>query len=292
MFNNPFRQDALASRNQRQQLDHLLRITAPHERTVLLVVGLILLGLVAWAFLGSVRIGVAGDGVLIEPGERHDVVSVEPGSLLEYLVATGDQVTVGDPVARQSVPELDREIADLGNRIDLMESEGGEAGAGVGSLVALARVALLQAEARRATRQLIVSQIAGEVVALRSTRGAYLGVGAPVAQIRRSGESSLEAVLLLAPRVARRLSPGMTAVAEVLTPAGDSLRLDGRVAAINPGAVPSWLAALQSHAPGPAHRVDVVLDEMDLELPDGTPCRISIHIDRRPAAALLDIVQD
>ena len=291
MFNNPFRQDALASRNQRQQLDHLLRITAPHERIVLLVVGLILLGLVAWAFLGSVRIGVAADGVLIEPGERHDVGAVESGNLLEYLVAPGDLVTVGDPIARQSVPALDREIADLRSRIDLMESEGGEVGEGVGSLVALARVALLQAQSRRATRQLIVSQIDGEVTALRSTRGAYLPVGAPVAQIRSSGESTLQAVLLLAPRMARRLGPGMSAAVEVLTPAGDSRRLDGKVAGVTPGAVPSWLAALQPHAPDPVHRVDVVLDRVDLELPDGTPCRVSIHIDRRPAAALLDLVQ-
>ena len=291
MFNNPFRQDALASRNQRQQLDHLLRITAPHERVVLLVVGLILLGLVAWAFLGSVRIGVAADGVLIEPGERHDVGAVESGNLLEYLVAPGDLVTVGDPIARQSVPALDREIADLRSRIDLMESEGGEVGEGVGSLIALARVALLQAQTRRATRQLIVSPIDGEITALRSTRGAYLPVGAPVAQIRSSGESTLQAVLLLAPRMARRLGSGMSAAVEVLTPAGDSLRLDGKVAGVTPGAVPSWLAALQPHAPDPVHRVDVVLDGIDLELPDGTPCRVSIHIDRRPAAALLDLVQ-
>ena len=115
-------------------------------------------------------------------------------------------------------------------------------------------------------------------------------VGTAVAQIRTSGESSLEAVLLLAPRMARRLSPGMTAAVEVLTPAGDPLRLDGKVVEVASGAVPAWLAALQPHAPDPGHRVDVVLDEMDLELPDGTPCRVSVHIDRRPAAALLDLV--
>ena len=189
------------------------------------------------------------------------------------------------------MPELDREIAELRNRIDLMEPESGEVGEGLGSLVALARVALLQAETRRATRQLIVSQIDGEVMALGSTRGAYLAVGAAVAQIRTSGESSLEAVLLLAPRMARRLSPGMTAAVEVLTPAGDPLRLDGKVVEVGSGAVPSWLAALQPHAPDPALRVGVMLDEMDLGLPDGTPCRVSVHIDRRPAAALLDLVE-
>ena len=44
MFNNPFREVAAANRNQRQQLDHLLRVTAPHERIILAGIGVVLLG--------------------------------------------------------------------------------------------------------------------------------------------------------------------------------------------------------------------------------------------------------
>jgi len=294
VFNNPFRLDALASRNQRQQLDHLLRITAPHERIALLAVGVILLGLVGWAFLGSVRMGVAADGVLIQPGNRYEVVSVESGHLLDYLVAPGDLVEAGDPIARQSVPELDREVADLGARIALMESEivdGGEGEGGLRSLLTLARISLLQAQTRRATRAMLVSQIDGEVMSLRSTRGAYLPMDEPVAQIRSPGESSLEAVLLLTPRMAQKLKAGMSASVDVLTPEGDLRRLDGKVGGVTPDAVPAWLRALQPGAPDPAHRVDVVLREADPGLRDGTPCRIRIQVDRRPAAALLDMVR-
>ena len=39
MFNNPFLENAAASKNKRQQLDHLLRITAPHERFILAGIG-------------------------------------------------------------------------------------------------------------------------------------------------------------------------------------------------------------------------------------------------------------
>ena len=39
MFNNPFLEAAASSRNKRQQLDHLLRITAPHERFILAGIG-------------------------------------------------------------------------------------------------------------------------------------------------------------------------------------------------------------------------------------------------------------
>ena len=48
MFNNPFRQQAVAATANRQQLDRLLRVTAPHERIVLAAVGLILVGGGAW----------------------------------------------------------------------------------------------------------------------------------------------------------------------------------------------------------------------------------------------------
>ena len=44
MFNNPFRQQAVAATANRQQLDRLLRVTAPHERIVLAAVLLMLIG--------------------------------------------------------------------------------------------------------------------------------------------------------------------------------------------------------------------------------------------------------
>ena len=53
MFNNPFRERALAASESRQQLDRLLRVTAPHERIVLVAVGLMLAGIGAWALFGA-----------------------------------------------------------------------------------------------------------------------------------------------------------------------------------------------------------------------------------------------
>ena len=81
MFDNPFLEGAASSRNKRQQLDHLLRITAPHERIILAGIGVVLLALMAWALFGSIVRSVTIDGVLIEPGLRHEVVSTEPGYL-------------------------------------------------------------------------------------------------------------------------------------------------------------------------------------------------------------------
>lgn len=152
MFNNPFLEEAAASRNKRQQLDHLLRVTAPHERIILVGIGLVLLALMAWVLFGSIIRGVTIDGILIEPGVRHEVVSTEPGHLVEFLVVPGDRVETGDPIARQSVPELEREIAALRERLELLQtgiSQAGGDGGALRSLLASARVALLQMEARR-----------------------------------------------------------------------------------------------------------------------------------------------
>ena len=113
MFNNPFNEEDAASRNKRQQLDHLLRVKAPHERLILAGIGVVLLALGVWVLFGSVGRSVSLDGLLIEPGSRHAVVAAEPGHLMEFLVAPGDRVEPGDPIARQSVPELERETAAL-----------------------------------------------------------------------------------------------------------------------------------------------------------------------------------
>lgn len=122
MFDNPFLEGAASSRNKRQQLDHLLRITAPHERIILAGIGVVLLALMAWALFGSIVRSVTIDGVLIEPGLRHEVVSTEPGYLVEFLVVPGDRVEAGDPIARQSVPELVRETAALRDRVEMLET--------------------------------------------------------------------------------------------------------------------------------------------------------------------------
>ena len=292
MFNSPFREEAAASRDERQQLDHLLRITAPHERIVLAGIGLVLLALVAWALFGSVVRHVTIDGVLIEPGDRHELISTEPGYLVAYLVVPGDRVEAGEPIARQSVPELERETVALRDRVELLETEVRRAGGGSDSLSTLlvsARLALLQMEARRSARESIVSQIGGEVMALRSAPGEYLPAGAAVAQIRAAEEQPLQAVLWVAPRMAQRIQAGMRASVEVVMPDSATHRLQGEVALVTAGPLPDWLGARPPEVLGAAHRVDVVLDQAsDLSLPDGTACRIRIVLGRHPPAALLD----
>ena len=290
MFGNSFLQES-GSRNKFQQLDHLLRVTAPHERMILAGIGLVMLALVAWALFGSIVRSVTVDGILIEPGVRHEIVSTEPGYLKAFLVVPGDRVKVGDPIARQSVPELDGETAALRDRVKMLKSElrqvDGE-GSDLPSLLAAAQVALLQMEARRSARELIVSPVAGEVTALRSVSGEYLPAGGVVAQLRETKDQPLQAVLQVAPRTAKRIQPGMRASIEIMMPDDAQRRFDGEVSSVTPGPLPNWLATRRPAVPDATHRVDVVLHHAsDLSLPDVTPCRVRIVLGQQPLTVIL-----
>lgn len=293
MFRNPFLEEAAASKNKRQQLDHLLRVTAPHERVILGGIGLLVLGLVAWALFGSIDRSVTIDGLLIEPGDRHDVISTEPGYLVEYLVAPGDRVKAGAPIARQSVPELERETAALRDRVDLLErgmrQDGGD-GNPLRALLASARVALLQMEAQRSAREFVVSQIAGRITSLGSAPGEYLPAGAAVAQLGDEQKRPLQAVLRIDPRLAKRMRTGMEASVDVVMPDGTTRRWDGRVASVTTRPLARWLAALPPAVAESANRVDIALEgASDLSVPDGTPCRVRIVIGRHSPAALFGL---
>ncbi|MCE2389907.1 MAG: HlyD family efflux transporter periplasmic adaptor subunit [Proteobacteria bacterium] len=294
MFNNPLNEKALAaSTKRRQQLDHLLRVTAPHERLVLAGIGLILFSLGVWALFGSIVRSVELDGVLIEPGKRHEVVSTEPGHLIEFLAAPGQRIAAGEVIARQSVPELQRETDLLRDRVAQLESESqasnGDAGSS-GARLSSARVALRQSEARRTAKEWIVSQIGGEVMALRSAPGQYLPTGTAIALIREAESQPLQAVAGVDARMSRRLRPGMRASVEVALPDGETRRLVGEVAEVAAGALPGWFLELQPASAGSGYRVDVSLEpDSELPVPDGTPGRIRIVLGRQTPATLLGL---
>lgn len=290
MLSNLLLNEAAANRNKRQQLDHLLRIAAPHERVILSSIGVVLLALVAWTLFGSIVRSVTIDGILIKPGVRYEVVSSEPGHLVKYVVTLGASVEAGDPIARQTVPELEREIIALRERIELLEAGIKQiSGDGAHSLPTSAQEALLQMEARRAAREIIVSHTNGEVMALASAPGEYLPAGAVVAQIRNSEDKSLQAVLQVTPRMAQRIRSGMQASAEVVMPDGTSRQVDGEVASVTSEPLPSWLAVFQSRGMGRVNRVDIILrPESGLAVPDGTPCRVHIVLGQNSLATLLD----
>ncbi len=290
MFSDLQLNQAAANRNKRQQLDHLLRIVAPHERIILGSIGLALLALVVWVIFGSIVRSVTVDGVLLKPGVRHEVVSIEPGHLVKFLVALGDQVEEGAPVARQTVPELEREMIALRDQIEILEAGIRQVGGdGTHSLLTSAQEALLQMESRRVAKEVVVSHMSGEVMALKATPGDYLPAGSVVAQLRNHKNKPLQAVLQVDPRIAKRLHTGMQASVEIVMPDGAMREVKGVVASITSGLLPHWLAAFRPEGTNNAYRIDIALHpQSDLAVPDGTPCRVRIVLGQHSLITLLD----
>lgn len=282
-------QDA-ASRSNRQQLDHLLRVTTPHELVMLLTIGLMMLALLAWSLFGSIENGVTADCVLIKPGTRYDVVATEPGQLLEYLVAPGDHVEAGAPIARQSAPELTREIVALRDRVELLkraiQRTSGTDG-GLASLLTSAEVAVLELEALRSVRETIVAQDGGEVMALRSAPGSFLVAGSPIAQLRGSeSDAQGQAVLATATNRTRLVQPGMRASVEMPAHGNDTLSLHGEVMSVTDGPLPHWLANFLPVGEVATRRIDLALESAP-GLADGAACRARIILGRSSPIALL-----
>ncbi len=292
MFNSLFLDDVAGNKNERQQLDHLLTITAPHERVILAGIGAILLALAAWALFGAVARDVTVTGVLLKPGERHEIVSTEPGRLVRFLVAPGDVVEQGGALARQTVPELEREVAALRDQVDMLETRARRVdGDDAHSALAAAREALFRMEARRGARETIVSHFSGEVMALSAAPGDYLPAGSVVARIReREADESLQVALLVDSRVARRLQAGMPARVEVVTAGGETREVEGEVESMISDPPPRWLSEFLSADEGLAHRVNIALrpDSNGLDAPDGAPCRARVAFDQHPLVAFFD----
>lgn len=260
-FGNSFREQAIAASENRQRLDRLLRVTAPHERVVLGATGLLLAGLGAWILFGSIDRTITLQGVLLQPGQRYEVVATEPGYLVEYLVEPGDRVEPGTGIARQTVPS--------------------QAG-GVG-------VALSGSEQPRPDAEAIDSQMGGEVMVLRAAMGDYLSAGTAVAQLREPVDLPLQAAVRASPRVAQRLRPGMPASVEVQLPGGGTHRLDGTVSAVMEPS-PVWLSHWPAADAEAAPRVDIDLEPVPgVALGDGTACRVRISLGRYSLAALLGL---
>lgn len=129
-------------------------------------------------------------------------------------------------------------------------------------------------------------------MALEAAPGDYLPTGSVVAQLRNQEDKPHQAVLQVAPRMAKRLRAGMPASVEVVTPDGTIHEVDGEIVSVISGPLPHWLATFRPEGMDYAHRVDIAFHSgPDLVMPDGTPCRASIMLGRHSLVTLLGLKQ-
>ena len=154
-----FRGEAVANRWQSEPLDGLLRVTAPHEWLVVGSFALALLGVLAWGVFGRVERSVLADCVATRAGERHAVLADAAGTVTEVLVAGGDQVAAGGPIARMQRPALNWRVRVARAQVALLAGASGEQER---AALAAAQAELLELESIAAAGALLVSPWAGE----------------------------------------------------------------------------------------------------------------------------------
>lgn len=121
-----FRKVALERLSSPEQLDQLLAVTSPKSWLALAGAGAILAAALAWGFFGSIPTEAYGEGILIRQGGVAEVVATGSGQVEELLVAAGDPVVKGQPVARVRQEALLRQINDARATLDAAERERAE----------------------------------------------------------------------------------------------------------------------------------------------------------------------
>ncbi len=284
MFDTLFRDQAASAKSKRQNLDHLLRVTAPNERFVLALTTVILIAFAAWFFLGSVTRSHTFEGVLVETGIQHQVVVKDSGFVTQLSVAPGDPVVAGHEIARQTIPQLEREISELRGRAGLLGAAGSNTAgqknrtdSGEHSI----QVALSLLEARQAERSRIVSPVEGVVSAVHANAGDYMSMGDVVVEVRENAMPQLQPLALVTPELVNQIAAGMPAAVEIRLADGSDQLLLGEVHFLNEQMHSLEKSAVLDFLLSSGRLMGVKLHQpADIVLKEGVFCRIRVQLER------------
>lgn len=278
----------MARRGRPDPLDSSLRVTAPHEWIVVLLVGLAVVGVVVWGVFGRLERTVSARCVMASPGERVAVLSNTAGNVTEVLVDPGGAVAAGQPIARVANLELDQQVRNARARTEILEEAGPEAEAAL----LLARADLRSLEARQAAGDHIVSPRPGTLTWHGLSVGQAVSAGAEVAAVRGPGEGRVEAVSLVSSSKASRLKPGMGGRV-VVASEQESQVLDAVVVQVSEQEIqpPRWLEAFAgARFPPRGHLVRLELSDLpDWSVADGDQCSLFVKVRRDRPVSLLAV---
>jgi HlyD family secretion protein len=118
-----FRPEALRQISSPDRLDMAMRVVRPVGWLGVVACGLILAGAAAWAWFGTYRVTVQGQGLVhVEDGVFVDIFSPKEG-WLEYLAPIGQEVKSGQLIARLNAPESSRSVDELTARLALLNAQ-------------------------------------------------------------------------------------------------------------------------------------------------------------------------
>ena len=282
-----FRAEAFARRGKTEPLTGLLRVTAPHQWAVLAFLGVALLGLAAWALLGSVEQSVSARCVLVQSGDRYTILAETSGNVVELLAGVGARIEAGQPIARIRRPDLSRQIALARSRVDAYQDKDLK----MTDALDVARRDLIELEALEAAGEFVASPFAGVITAYDLSIGQAVNAGTEVASVRAGAADELVALAMVVPVSAARVSAGMEAQVMAVGRSPQAAQsLPAEVSSVSPRPVspPAWFRALDVPAPARSHMVRVALREPPpAALVDGNLCNLRIVVRRTSLVRLL-----
>lgn len=120
---SPYRQSALDALAAQDQLDDMMRLTSPRGWALLAAVWAVVVGVVLWGVGGSVPATVRAQALLTRPGGMWAVQAPAAGQVARVLVAAGDELEAGQPVAVLE-PDLQVVTARAGKVLSVLADPG------------------------------------------------------------------------------------------------------------------------------------------------------------------------
>ncbi|MHC5114471.1 MAG: NHLP bacteriocin system secretion protein [Planctomycetota bacterium] len=126
LSNELFRESALEQLQSPEQLDKLLRVTSPRGWVALTAIWLLLVVIIAWAFLGTIPTKEHGGGIIVPGGGLQVVDSTGSGRIALEDITVGTQIVEDQVVARIGKKDLMDQLEEARSQLAELEHQNTE----------------------------------------------------------------------------------------------------------------------------------------------------------------------
>lgn len=252
-----FRQRALSHHARPEPLDERLQVNAPHEWMALAGLGLAVLALLLWSVFGSIERSVAAPVVLVQSGERHELLSLATGHVVEVLADVGDAVRQGQAIVRLHRFEDHHDLQIARKLVSAVEDSARNA-EGAAAAVQQALLDAVHDELHHiemAAADSVVALHDGTLVSLDLALGQTVRVGDIIGRLRGDTADAWQALAFVPAQDARELSVGQAAEVVFAFDDGPGRVFEASVLDVSrrPIETPDWLLDLGFSAATPGH---------------------------------------
>ncbi len=220
-----YRRKAYEQRGRAAPIDGIVRVSAPREWLVLILLAVMVAAVIAWSVLGRLESGVTAACVLRPAGAPHAAVASVSAVVAETLAVPGERVSVGDPLVRLAAPEISlaAELAQARSTALTAQSPGS-----VEALAAAAEAEALQSAETAAT--LVLSPTNGVMGPQFTSAGTVVSAGSTVAEVFDNIDAVPQATLVVASSESARIRPAMSVSVNITAAEQtDAIRVTGLI---------------------------------------------------------------